>query len=282
MNADSESADGHPGTIRVGGAGGEGASGGGGGGGGVFGGGGGAGSYGEGNGAGGGGGTSYCDIPDCISRLSGAGGIVSLSWVVPTVATPTTTTVTIDDATPNRNQEINLTATVAPVPDGGSVAFQLDGEEIYGCDMRDVDVTTGTATCRYWAPSDPGPHTVSAVYGGTDEFAGSSDEDVPFTVVSGAISVTPSGHGFGDVELGKSATQQFTVTNSGTGALTINALDGIYLSEYMPRSMPPRSSDYSAVDDLCSGRTLEPAATCTVTVKFSPSALGARRARCSC
>ncbi len=92
-------------------------------------------------------------------------------------------------------------------------------------------------------------------------------------------SVSPSSDAdFGEVELGKSTTKPFTVTNVGDADLTFDTGDGVYISEYMPRARDPRSTEFTAADDQCSGRTIAPGASCVIVVEFAPSALGRRTA----
>ncbi|MDO8189078.1 choice-of-anchor D domain-containing protein [Conexibacter sp. JD483] len=275
-NSTGSSANGRAGTIRRGGAGGYGDVGGGGGGGGVWGGGGGAGSVEVGNGAGGGGGSSYCDMgASCSSQLVRNSGYIQLTYPAPDVVTTTTAQT---GSNTQAGKLTSYTATVSPVPSGGTVAFSVDGTPVWGCEAVAVDTTSGVARCDPYAPYAPGAHRLDTTYSGTTGFAGSGDDEA-FTVYAGAVSISPSpAFDYGDVELGKQAPQQFTVTNSGDGQLQIDAIDGIYVSEYWLTSMPPRSTEFVATDDLCSDRTLAPGASCTVTVAFKPTTLGEQRA----
>ena len=80
----------------------------------------------------------------------------------------------------------------------------------------------------------------------TDSVAPGDDLDVPF----------------GSVTVGASSDQTVTVTNDGTADLVI----GTVASPAAP---------FSILNDTCSGQTLAPVASCTLTARFSPTAPGA-------
>jgi hypothetical protein len=272
VNAVSDSGNGSDGDLRLGGAGGTADVGGGGGGGGVFGGGGGAGGF-ESSGGGGGGGNSYCDMTSCSGSLSSLGASVTVTYELPPTAT--TTTLAASDAHPDHTDTVTYTATVSPAPSGGTVAFELGGWDVIGCD--NVEVNAGVARCTTNAPISPDAQTLTATYSGNGEFSGSSDE-LEVSARVGVISVSPAPtFAYGDVELGKPSSHPFTLTNSGDGTLTIND-NGIVVAEELPRAGLPRSTDFAAADDECSGRTLAPGASCTLSVVFTPTALGDRSA----
>ena len=65
---------------------------------------------------------------------------------------------------------MTLTATVGPVPDGGTVDFQSDGQDISGCSA--VAPTSGEATCTTTFAS-AGAYTITASYSGDTNFASS-------------------------------------------------------------------------------------------------------------
>ncbi|MEU9040631.1 Ig-like domain repeat protein [Kitasatospora sp. NPDC048343] len=67
-------------------------------------------------------------------------------------------------------QPVHFTATVVPVPDGGTVTFAVDGTQL-GSPVP-VDTTTGTATSDDIASLSPGPHNVDATYSGDPNFVG--------------------------------------------------------------------------------------------------------------
>jgi hypothetical protein len=69
-------------------------------------------------------------------------------------------------------QPVSFTATVAPVPDGGTVSFTVDGNPL-GAAVA-VNTTTGTATSTSIATLGIGSHTVNATYSGNANFTSSS------------------------------------------------------------------------------------------------------------
>jgi Abnormal spindle-like microcephaly-assoc'd, ASPM-SPD-2-Hydin len=77
-----------------------------------------------------------------------------------------------------------------------------------------------------------------------------------------ALAFTPSAYDYGQVAVGKTASQTFTLANSGgsaSGALTL-ALSG--------------PSAFTTVGDTCSAISLGPGQSCTVTVQFAPVSAG--------
>jgi hypothetical protein len=76
------------------------------------------------------------------------------------------------------------------------------------------------------------------------------------------ITITPVSHEFGSLEVGSSPSPEntFTVGNDGTGNLVIDTVN---------QPSPP----FSMTADNCSGQTLAPSATCTVTISFTPTAV---------
>lgn len=163
---------GSKGTALFGGDGGNASSGGGGGGGGGgagwFGGGGGAGGATL-DGAGGGGGSSHCPVGSCTYQANLAAhpsAQVVISYVV-----PTTTTVTLSPSVASHGGAVSASATVAPTPAGGTVAFTLDGVAIAGCGA----LAPGTP-CAFTAPATSGTPVVRAEYSGTTGFAASAGE----------------------------------------------------------------------------------------------------------
>ncbi|MDA0185132.1 FG-GAP-like repeat-containing protein [Solirubrobacter phytolaccae] len=70
---------------------------------------------------------------------------------------------------------------------------------------------------------------------------------------------------FGDVTVGQSTTQTFTVSSTGTAALAVGT-----------RSLT--GTGFSVTGDTCSGKRVASGATCTVTVAFKPATYGAATA----
>jgi CSLREA domain-containing protein len=93
------------------------------------------------------------------------------------------------------------------------------------------------------------------------------------TAASGTPVATPSpaSVNFGNQTVAtSSAPQTVTVTNNGTVNLVVGA-GGVSLTG-------ANAGDFSITGDSCGGATVAPAGTCTVSLRFSPAALGARAA----
>ena len=85
----------------------------------------------------------------------------------------TTTTVTSSGNPSAVGQTVTYTATVGPVPDGGTVAFSDDGAPIAGCGAEQVATSTGTATCEM-SYKIAGTHPITAAYSGDTAFTAST------------------------------------------------------------------------------------------------------------
>ena len=85
-----------------------------------------------------------------------------------------TTTSLASSANPSiAGAQVTFTATVAPVPDGGTVDFAQDGNPIAACQGVAVNTSDGTATCAITYGS-VGSHTLVATYSGDFAYSGST------------------------------------------------------------------------------------------------------------
>ena len=86
----------------------------------------------------------------------------------------TTTTAVASSQTPSTvGGSVTYTATVAPTPDGGTVAFTDNGSTLTGCGAIAVNTSTGTATCTT-SYNTVGSHSIVAAYSGDTNYAASS------------------------------------------------------------------------------------------------------------
>ncbi|MEW6416696.1 MAG: fibronectin type III domain-containing protein [Nitrospirota bacterium] len=94
-----------------------------------------------------------------------------------------------------------------------------------------------------------------------------------FTVKKGAanISVSPVSYNFGDINVGSSSSHTFTVSNTGTTDLIINAIN----------ISGTDSSQFNRQNDNCSGQTLSSLSSCTVQAVFNPTLAGLKSANLS-
>ena len=112
--------------------------------------------------------------------------------VAPAAATTTVTTVSSSDNPSAPGQQVTYTATVAPVPDGGSISFTDGGTVISGCGAVGVSATTsGLATCSvtYGAA---GSRTIQARYSGDTKYAASASTTLDQVVASVSASTSVS------------------------------------------------------------------------------------------
>ncbi|MGH2916976.1 MAG: Ig-like domain repeat protein, partial [Solirubrobacteraceae bacterium] len=97
--------------------------------------------------------------------------------------------------------KVTYTATVSPVPDGGTVSFSDASSGISGCGSQPVSGSDGTATC-VTTYSSVGTDQVTAAYAGNGDYDQSSSGPITETVVatatSTALKASPSSAGVGD------------------------------------------------------------------------------------
>ena len=97
-----------------------------------------------------------------------------------------TSTSTVLGSSPNPStfgQPVTLTATVSPTDGGGSVDFKADGVSISGCDSQPLVDHSGTYSATCVTSSLPGgPSSLTAVYSGDTDYAGSTSNTVDQTV----------------------------------------------------------------------------------------------------
>ncbi len=86
-------------------------------------------------------------------------------------------------------------------------------------------------------------------------------------VLNQPVLSAPATLAFGNVNVGASADQTLTVTNTGTAALNVGA----------PAIAGANAGDFAVVANACTA-PVAPAGTCTLTVRFTPAAAGARAA----
>ena len=95
------------------------------------------------------------------------------SYTQAATTTPTTTSVTSSPDPSLTGQAVTYTATVSPVPDGGTVAFTDNGAPA-GCGVQVLDVN-GVATCQV-PYKVTGRHLIIATYSGDTAYASSTDQ----------------------------------------------------------------------------------------------------------
>lgn len=112
-------------------------------------------------------------------------------------------------------------------------------------------VSPSAPVVRGSAPQDGGDDNGSGSGGGT-----TSPE------VSGSLSTSPSSLNFGEITPGSSASQTFQVRNTGTASLTLL------------QAPAASGAHFRSSTDCSAGQVLSPAAQCSVTVTYEPTAYG--------
>lgn len=118
-------------------------------------------------------------------------------------------------------EQVTYTATVTPVPGGGTVAFTDSGAAVPGCSAVDVNTSTGTASCQA-SYGSPGSHPIVAAYSGNGSFAGSQSPTLT-EVVSAPGGSAPKGT---STRLGSSAASAVTGQQVSYTATVSPAPDG--------------------------------------------------------
>lgn len=148
-----------------------------------------------------------------------------------------------------------LDTTVDSIGIAGSPAFTIENDTCTGVTLAEDE------TCTFDVVFAP---TVVGDYAATIEIL-SEDLDDPATAdIEGAstegpnLDVSPASWDAGIIDLSDITEQTFTITNTGDDDLTIGtaAIDG--------------DAEFTIVGDDCSGETLAPLATCSITVRFTP------------
>jgi hypothetical protein len=161
-----------------------------------------------------------------------------------------------------------------------NVSFYVDGSSSPVVFQELQDVNTNFANDLKWqyhatfntSTLTNGLHTIQAV--ATDVLGATNSSTQTFTVGSGgsspAVSLAPASVAFGSVTLGAaSSASAITLTNTGTAVLNIS---GITIAG-------TNAGDFSETATCAS--TLAAAASCTISVKFAPVAVGSRAANLS-
>ncbi len=102
-----------------------------------------------------------------------------------TLTQPTATALASSVNPSATGQAVTYTATVSPVPDGGTVAFTDGTSVIAGCAAQPVNTSTGQATCQT-TPATAGAHNIVATFSGSASFASSTSP-----VLTQVVTTTP-------------------------------------------------------------------------------------------
>ena len=182
----------------------------------------------------------------------------------------------------NQTQGVKSSAMSVTITNTGSANLTFTGVALGGTNAADFAISAdtcngvsvaGNGTCAVsvtFTPSTTSAETASIQF--TDNAAGSPQSVgltgtgvAPAPVFSPSISTIP----FGSQPQGvKSAAMTVTVTNTGTGSLTFT---GVALAG-------TNAADFAISADTCNGTSVAINGTCTVSVTFTPSIVGAESA----
>ena len=188
-----------------------------------------------------------------------------------TAATKAASTTAITSNSPNPSsvgQAVTVSFSVsgngAPT---GSVSVNASTGETCGGPLN-----AGAGSCSIVFNS-AGARTLTASYAGDNNFTGGASTAANQTVNGGGtgslVSLSSPGLSFGNEPLSTtSASQAETVTNTGNTSLSISAVT----------VGGTNAGDFAKSLDTCTGATVKPNGTCTVSVAFTPTALGNRSA----
>ncbi len=138
-----------------------------------------------------------------------------------------------------------------------------------GCNNQTLAANATCVITASFTPTAPGTDSASVTVSGNP--GGSISATLTGSAVNDAqIQVTPSPSDFGSVVIGAtSGTTTFTATNIGgvaTGMIVPANVTGV------------DAANFVVVDSTCDGITLQPAASCGVTVRFAPASAGNKAA----
>lgn len=160
------------------------------------------------------------------------------------------------------------TLTIGTVAVGGTNASEF----VKGTDTCNGQTLAASGTCTIdvtFTPSSAGSKSATLTIPSDDADTPSLDVALTGTVNPQNASPSPSSKDFGNVDVGSSSSAQtFTITNTGNVALVIGttSISGTNASEFTKQN------------DNCNGATVNPGATCTLEVVFSPTTYGSKSA----
>ena len=114
------------------------------------------------------------DIVAGSSDIS-SGELHAAAWILSPPPVTATTTTLASSADPSIvGAQVTYTASVTPVPDGGTIAFKDGATTITGCGSQSIDAS-GRATCQL-THTDVGTRSITAEYSGNAGYTASTSE----------------------------------------------------------------------------------------------------------
>jgi hypothetical protein len=190
-----------------------------------------------------------------------------------TSATKAPTTTTITSNTPNPSavgQAVTISFAVSGAGVGPNGSVTVTASTGQSCSATLNSGSTGSCSITF---ASGGTRTLTARYGGSSTYNSSTSAGVSQIVSAPAVSLSPSNLNFGSVTRGSSQTKSETVTNTGTAALTNFSwsITGFNANEFTISSTTCGTAP----------ATLQPGASCILSVTFKPNATGTQIANLS-
>ncbi len=171
---------------------------------------------------------------------------------------PTTTVLSSSVTTLAEGNPVTFTASVSAASGtpSGTVVFKEGSDILIG-----AQTLSGGAASFSSSKLPGGTHVFNALYGGGNGFSASAAAPLSITVIGPAVSLSPTSLQLGGEALGAtSAAQTITLSNPGNMPLSIG---GIAVT-----------GDFA--DTTTCGSSLAAGASCTISITFTPTALGTR------
>ncbi|HXQ94227.1 MAG TPA: Ig-like domain repeat protein, partial [Thermoplasmata archaeon] len=179
---------------------------------------------------------------------------------------PATVAVSASTPSPNAFASDTLSATVSPVPDGGTVNFADTNGAIAGCSGVAVNMTTGIASCSIASLPGAGSYGVTASYSGdTNYVANSGQLTLAIAKIPTSITVTPLPN---PVTVGQTTTLTIAISPVPDGG-TVTVTDAY--GDLTCSSVSVATSGQGAGTATCTTRALSPGGSDSLAASFTGS-----------
>jgi hypothetical protein len=204
--------------------------------------------------------TAYITPPAPYPQCADRAWVDELTLPALVVASTTTLGASADPTTTGQSVTFTANVTGSSGPGSGSVTFNDGGTPIGGC--TSVSLVAGLANCTTSALA-AGIHAITAVYGGSSAYSGSTSAAVTQAVSGGPLLLTasPTALPFGGQSMNTtSPALDVVITNSSGSAVTPTSITA--------------PSGFAIASNGCTA-AIAPSATCTVSLTLTPASEGA-------
>jgi putative cell wall-binding protein len=183
-----------------------------------------------------------------------------LATPVIAATTATTTTLQIINNPTVSPAWTQVSATVSPPPQvfNGfipAVAFYVDGNFAVPAPLGTDGVGSTTLS------ASPGSHQVKAVFQGLGDYGPSESAPQTLVVVAAGATPSPSAIDFGTTAAGSALSRTVTISSTGTSPLHVTST-----------SITGAVGSFAVTADACTGASVAPGSSCSITVAFDPPA----------